>query len=122
MFRNISGVGSSFGEMALISEDSIRTASIVADVPTDLALIDRITYDRSLKAVMAQEYAEKANFILHLDYIGRWPSKCRKQLAMSLKKITLSYDSTLVKQGSCADKIFYIIRHDFHLTHVNLLI
>jgi CRP-like cAMP-binding protein len=41
--------GKSFGEIALISQDSIRNASVVADETSDLLVIHRDLYNRSLK-------------------------------------------------------------------------
>ena len=43
------GVGRAFGELALMSEDSARNASIVADEDTDLLTINRDLFNRSLK-------------------------------------------------------------------------
>ncbi len=40
------GPGASFGEVALISEDTVRTASIIVDEPSDFILIDRNLYNR----------------------------------------------------------------------------
>ena len=41
--------GASFGELALIQENSIRNASIITDVPCNFMVIDRGLYNRSLK-------------------------------------------------------------------------
>lgn len=55
--------GAPFGDVALISDDNIRTASIVADEKTDLLVVDRALYNRSVKEVLAKEFQEKTNFI-----------------------------------------------------------
>lgn len=41
--------GKSFGEIALMSEDATRNATIIADVDTDLLSIDRTLFNRCVK-------------------------------------------------------------------------
>ena len=41
--------GKSFGEIALISEDSVRNATVIADEETDLMVIHRDLFNRSMK-------------------------------------------------------------------------
>lgn len=41
--------GRSFGELALINADCVRNASIIADETTDLIVVNRALYNRSLK-------------------------------------------------------------------------
>ena len=45
----LSEAGKCFGEIALISEKNIRNATIISDGPTDLMLIRKELYDRTLK-------------------------------------------------------------------------
>ncbi len=45
------GDGRTFGELALLSEDCTRTASIVSDDQTDLIIISRDLYNRSVGKV-----------------------------------------------------------------------
>lgn len=44
------GRGSMFGEVALLSKNSIRTASVICDEKCDLLVIDRQTYNQSLRS------------------------------------------------------------------------
>ena len=46
------GAGATFGEVALISEDCVRTASIITDEQSDVIVIDRQLYNRSVKEVL----------------------------------------------------------------------
>lgn len=41
--------GKSFGEVALMSEDSVRNATVIADEETDLLVISRELFNRSMK-------------------------------------------------------------------------
>ena len=48
-FRPFADAGKSFGEIALISQDAVRNASIIADEDTDLLVIDRALFNGTLK-------------------------------------------------------------------------
>ena len=57
------GAGKSFGELALVQTNLVRNASVIADQETDLIVVYRDLYNRSLKAAQQQELATKAHFI-----------------------------------------------------------
>ena len=44
-----SDAGKAFGEIALMNEDSVRTASIISDEDCDLMVINRTVYNATLK-------------------------------------------------------------------------
>ena len=45
----LSGVGQTFGEIALVHKDTFRNATVVADDDADLMVIDQDLFDRSLR-------------------------------------------------------------------------
>ena len=57
------GPGKSFGELALVQTNLVRNASVIADQQTDLIVVNRDLYNRSLKAAQQQELAAKAHFV-----------------------------------------------------------
>ncbi|KAL8626025.1 hypothetical protein ACOMHN_012617 [Nucella lapillus] len=136
--RTATGVnreGNSVGEVALIEElKPIRTATVVVDTKTDLLIVDKPLYNRSVKSILAQEFQDKRQFISnnslfrHVDHLGcfvwcgvvwcsvvwcgvrTWPPKYCKQLTMAMYKRTLPYDGLLVKQGEEVDCVYFILR------------
>ncbi|RUS80429.1 hypothetical protein EGW08_011798, partial [Elysia chlorotica] len=102
------GTGAPFGEVALMS-DSVRTASIIAEESTDLLVVDRKLYNRSIKEVLAKEFQEKTNFISNNNLFGNWAPKYRKQLAMAMYKETFGYESPLVRQGDRTAEMLFIL-------------
>lgn len=64
--------------MALISEDCIRTASIIITEPADLIVVDRELYNRSVKEVLHKEFEDKRNFIANNPLFNNWPPKYEK--------------------------------------------
>jgi hypothetical protein len=105
----ISGDGATFGEVALMSDDCIRTASIIADERCELIVIDRDLYNRSVKNVLKKEFEDKSNFIANSPYFRGWAPKYKKQLAMALQKETLPYEGSLTKQGDPVEAIYFIL-------------
>ena len=109
MLYPCTGAGATFGEVALFSEDCIRTASIISDDNSDLIVVDRELYNRSVKTVLQKEFEDKSNFIATSPYFHNWPPKYKKQLAMALVKESVPYENTLVKQGDPVSGIFFIL-------------
>ncbi|CAL1537153.1 unnamed protein product [Lymnaea stagnalis] len=101
--------GTPFGDVALTSDDNIRTASIVADERTDLLVVDRALYNRSMKEVLAKEFQQKTTFIKNNPLFSNWSPKYRKQLAMALYKDGYAYESSLVRQGDRTTYMYFIL-------------
>ena len=47
--HDVSEAGKSFGEIALLSPEAKRNATIIADMDTDLLVIHRALFNRSVK-------------------------------------------------------------------------
>ncbi|XP_060068117.1 uncharacterized protein LOC132548282 [Ylistrum balloti] len=103
------GSGVPFGEVALMSDDCIRTASIISEEKTDLLVVDRALYNRAVKIVLAKEFEEKVEFIKSNPLFANWAPRYRKQLTMAMYKETFPYDSILVKQGEPVTNIYFVI-------------
>lgn len=99
-----------FGEVALLSKDCIRTASIIAGQTTDVLVVDRELYNRAVRDVLAQEFQEKTSFIQNNPVFGKWLPKYAKMLAMAMFKETFQYGDILVRQGEPVDNIYFIVR------------
>ncbi|XP_052798418.1 uncharacterized protein LOC128230299 isoform X2 [Mya arenaria] len=101
--------GRSFGELALINTDCVRNASIIADETTDLIVVNRDLYNRSLKAFQEKEFNEKKRFVEEYPLFRNWQARYRRQLAMSLRKEKLTFDGILTKQGAPLDGICFLL-------------
>ncbi|XP_064619879.1 uncharacterized protein LOC135483173 isoform X2 [Lineus longissimus] len=110
------GPGDAFGEVALLSEDCIRTASIVVDEHTDLICIDRALYNRSVKSVLQEEFEDKANFIATNPFFSNWAPRYKKQLAMAFRKETYVYETVIAKQGEPVTDVYFILSGEVKVT------
>ncbi|XP_074659858.1 uncharacterized protein LOC141912511 isoform X2 [Tubulanus polymorphus] len=102
--------GKSFGELALINKDCVRNASIIADETTDLVVVDRELYNRSLKAAQLAEFEERNTFVSECPYFSNWQQRFKKQMAMSLVKVKIPYDGCIVKQGDPVVGLYFVLR------------
>ena len=110
-FSDFSGEGNSVGEVALIDETCVRTASIVADAKTDLVIVDKPLYNRCVKDTLAKEFEDKRQFIVNNPLFASWAPKYRKQLTMALYKETFPYESVMVRQGEPVEFVYFILRY-----------
>ena len=54
----VTAAGKAFGEVALMNEDSVRTASIISDEDCDLMVINRTVYNATLKVLQSKRCLE----------------------------------------------------------------
>ena len=94
-----------------MSEDCIRTATIIAEEQTHLLVVDRACYERCVSSVLAAEFREKQAFIDNNPLFKTWLPRYKKQLAMAMYKETWVYDSVLVRQGDPVSNIYFVIRY-----------
>lgn len=90
--------------------DCIRNASIVADEKTDLLVIERDLFNRSLKVAQEAELKHRIDFVNRCSLFENWPSKYKKQVSMSLRRETLPFDTPIVKQGAAVDGLCFIVK------------
>ncbi|XP_013410684.1 uncharacterized protein LOC106173901 [Lingula anatina] len=110
------GEGKSFGEVALITEDCVRTATVIADTKTDLLVVSRELFNRCLRAAQEQEFNAKMAFANTCEYFCNWRPKYKKQVAMSLIRRKAAFDEKIVKQGSSVEGIFFVIKGQVKIT------
>lgn len=110
------GEGKCFGEVALLKEDCIRTATVVADGDTDLVVIDRNLYNRSVRDVLEREYQLKTRFVEGSSLFKDWPAKQKKLLVVALKKENMKYGSYLLRQGSPTENMFFLLSGEVEIT------
>ena len=68
--------GKSFGELALINKDCVRNASIIADERTDLVVINRDLYNRSIRAVQEADLRARTDFVSNCPLFNSWLPRC----------------------------------------------
>ncbi|CAH8526074.1 unnamed protein product [Heterobilharzia americana] len=103
------GHGASFGELALINKDCIRNASVIADCTTHLVVINRMTYNRSLKEVHEAGYKKRVEFVTKCPIFSGWVPSLKKQAAMSLVQMEFQFEADLVRQEEPVNGLLFIL-------------
>ncbi|XP_025079823.1 uncharacterized protein LOC112555609 [Pomacea canaliculata] len=103
-----SGENATFGEVALVEVDSVRTATVVADNHIDLLTIDRDLFNRCLRGVVAEDMQAKSSFVDRNPAFRAWPPRQRKQLVISLTTEKVSYGARVIRQGQAATHAYFI--------------
>lgn len=101
--------GKSFGEVALMSEDSVRNATVIADEDTDLLVVSRELFNRSMKAKQEEEYKEREDFIQSCPLFKSWSSKFKRLLELSIRKETFPFGTVIARQGEPVSGLIFIL-------------
>ncbi|XP_064619664.1 uncharacterized protein LOC135483077 [Lineus longissimus] len=109
------GPGECFGEVALISKESLRTSSIISDKETHLILVDKELYTSSIQNILSLEFTEKTDFVSNNPLFSNWPHEHRKKLAIALNKDEMDFEDILVKQGDLVEEVYFIIEGEVKL-------
>ena len=84
---------------------------MVADVPTDLIIIHRDLYNRSVAKIVSKDFDEKLNFIDQSPLFKLWPNKWKKHLAVALFKDVRNHADVIYKQGESSKYIYFLLRY-----------
>ncbi|KAA0192479.1 cAMP-dependent protein kinase regulatory subunit [Fasciolopsis buskii] len=102
--------GASFGELALINRDCIRNASIIADTRTQLIVINRATFNRSLREVHLAAFRERSEFVNTCPLFTGWLRSLKKQVVMSLTKLSAPFGHCVIHQGEPLDGLLFLTK------------
>jgi CRP-like cAMP-binding protein len=108
--RFIAEAGSIIGETSLLSEGSVRVASLITDEPVDLLVIDRPVFDRYLKELVIQSYSEKGDFLASMPVMSTSPPALKTSMIMLFEKKVFSYNEMIIKQGQSVSAVFFVIQ------------
>ncbi|ESP01902.1 hypothetical protein LOTGIDRAFT_238088 [Lottia gigantea] len=108
--------GTSFGEVALISEDSTRNASVIVDTACDFLVVGKKLFNRSLKAYEENKYESTKNFIKSHPYFNQWSARFKRLLELSLRREIYPFNSTIVKQGGRVRGMYFIVKGEANVS------
>jgi CRP-like cAMP-binding protein len=101
--------GQHFGELALLSDDDRRNATVVAvDEGTALVALARPTYLGSLRERNQREYDTRALFLLSLNLFQGWSRRRIVPLAYALTPHLIPTGTALYRRGEPADKVYFV--------------
>ena len=114
------GVGSSFGELALI-DDKPRAATIVCLQPSHLMTIQKEEYKELLERVDKKRQEGVMEFLQGIPYLKEFPRSLGAKLIFHLTPVTYKTRGTVVfEQGKSADCIAFILSGEFEIVKFNI--
>ncbi len=102
--------GDSFGELALLREGSVRSATVRAETDVEFLVISRGDYNRILGAVTEEQLAEKIKFLHALPAFAGVPASMLRSAAYVLSTREYTRNAVVFKQGEETEEIFFVER------------
>lgn len=111
------GEGRTFGEQALISKNSLRTATIFANEETILGILNEIDFSTSIKCIQMQTKNENILFIMKYNIFGSVSfDYFTKHLWNNFIFIKKKSGDILFNQNDNREMIYFIKEGEFELT------
>ena len=102
--------GDSFGELALLREGSVRSATVRAETDVEFLVISREDYNTILGAVTEEQLAEKIDFLLALPAFAGVPVSMIRSVAYVLTTREFDRNAVVFRQGEETEDIFFVER------------
>lgn len=101
------GPGKVFGDVAMTQGSAgLRYASAVTNSASDLLVVDRTLYHRSLERVQKAEAKEKTKFVDSVSILTKWSQQNRSHLISTLQHGR--HSDIIFKQGAPASHVYFI--------------
>ena len=102
--------GDSFGELALLREGSVRSATVRAATDVEFLVISREDYNTILGAVTEEQLAEKIDFLIALPAFAGVPLSMIRSVAYVLTTREFDRNAVVFRQGEETEDIFFVER------------
>ena len=110
--REVSRInGGGFGELALFEGDGLRNASAMTGKETDVILIPKAVYLRTLAHLHRDAYVtkRKINFLLQFPLFENWSKRRIIDTAYTLTREKYTKGSILISQNTIPDALIFIV-------------
>ncbi|KAJ3100923.1 Cyclic nucleotide-binding domain-containing protein 2, partial [Physocladia obscura] len=107
-FLDRMGVGATFGQVALVSENELRSATIITSIETEFLWLTRDDFEIVLKRETKRELDERRKYISQNPILGKLGSDAINNLAASAQTVEAAPDSVLVSEGEYLNQVLLI--------------
>lgn len=101
--------GRTFGEYVFLSDRKERSATVIADEPTQLITVDEYLYRRCLHT-HSISWQEKYTFVHSSPLFTSWGNAYKSLLAESLTPIKVNFGCSIVKQGQPCSGLYLVAK------------
>jgi len=99
--------GDSFGELSLIY-GAVRSATIVTSEPTELIVLDKITYDQIVKGVHVDQIHNTIEFLKHFPVFQDMSPDLMTKLATKAIYKKYPTNTVIIRQGDEPFSVYFI--------------
>ena len=107
------GPGDSFGELALLREHGVgegtRTATVIAQEPTDLLTLQKEEYHEAVRQVQQQAIFDRINLIQRIPGAKDWPYQKLIKTAYNMKLVEVPRGAPIITEGLRVNSL-YVVR------------
>lgn len=108
--------GRCFGELSIVSKNSTRIATVIADEPALLITVSRELYLSLVGEKHAEEIVQRSAFINMHPLFRGWSAAYRNLLTENLQYKKLKFGEQIVEQGAPLDYIYFVIEGQAKVT------
>ena len=101
--------GDSFGELALISADRLRTATVIVSEATMVLKLPAAAYNRILREKQENEIDAKVSFLQKVFLFYDWARRDLERLALLLTRRTYERNQTVLRQGHATELLYFVV-------------
>ncbi len=106
--------GKSFGELALLTFKS-RAATITCLEPTDLAVMDKQSYEKVVGKALKRKIQEKVQFLKQFRILSHIPETQLQRLIYYLQEIKINRGRVMFQTGQATDGLYLVKQGSFEL-------
>lgn len=108
--------GESFGELALLSNDKIRTATVATVEQCIFATITQECYDQYLTHVKDKKEEFLIKWLRSTAFFGKWSRSMLLKLQTTMKELTVHRGTIMCFENEKCSRFFIISEGEFELT------
>mmetsp|Transcript_47718 Transcript_47718/g.149617 ORF Transcript_47718/g.149617 Transcript_47718/m.149617 type:complete len:465 (-) Transcript_47718:393-1787(-) len=98
-----------FGDVALLQNNSIRTASVYADVTSKLLRVNKSEYDRYLKPIHLRERSRLETFVNEIRDFDNWNERTKNILVGNMQLKRYKMGERIIDEGVSNSNLIYIM-------------
>jgi CRP-like cAMP-binding protein len=111
---NVLREGQTFGELALIRDDT-RSASIICKEETHFAVLEKQDFKRIIGEVTERRLAEVVSFLRSLPMFAQMTRKSLTKLSYYFKQRLFTRKQVVYREGEEADLVYFVKEGEFQL-------
>ena len=109
-------VGESFGELALLSDDKVRTATVVTIEKCVFATCSSQTFNEFLSNIRDKHSEHLIKWLRSTAFFGKWSRSMLLKMLKEMKELTVHRGAVVCYENDKCSRFYFICDGEFELT------